>query len=349
MPLVDWRELYAANRAVIEGRRPPMPGLPTSALARPRGRRAPRASSDVGETRREPRGERSGALFVYTPPGSPPATAAPLVVMLHGCTQTPATFAAGAGMNTLADRHRFVVLYPEQTRAANRLGCWNWFLPAHQARDSGEPARIAQATRAMIADRSTWAIDPQRVYVAGMSAGGAMAAVMAASYPDLFAALAVHSGVAYRRATTLRDAYRAMAGGAHSPVALGEAVVGAMGGFARPVPTMVVHGTADRTVSPINGDQVLEQWMVANRLLCAGECDADPRRPSTTAHGRADGGQAYVRSRWTDRRGTLQHEYTRVEGLGHAWSGGAPGGSYTDPRGPSASEAMWDFFRAVAR
>jgi poly(3-hydroxybutyrate) depolymerase len=166
------------------------------------------------------------------------------------------------------------------------------------------------------------------VFVAGLSAGGAMAAILAATYPDLFAAVAVHSGLAYRSATSVAAAFAAMARGGRK--------LATMNDLARPVPSIVIHGSTDRTVAPVNGDQVLAQSMTGTRL--------DIARPTSTTVGRIDGGHAYRRSRWLDGRGALMHESLKVEGMGHAWSGGLPGGSYTDPRGPDASEAIWSFF-----
>jgi poly(hydroxyalkanoate) depolymerase family esterase len=356
MELVDWRELYAANRAVIEGRRPlgdDMPLRRTPARPGPRRLAAPQVpppTKEPGTWARlaYPDGRRERPVHVYTPPGLVVGAPAPLVVMLHGCTQTAATFAAGSLMNRAADRHGFVVAYPEQSRSDNQQGCWNWFAPAHQGRAGGEPRFIAGAARLVMGDAGRWTVDARRVYVAGMSAGGAMAAVMAATHPDLFAAVAVHSGLAFRCATSVGAATTAMTQGAPDPEGQGRAAREAMGHHARPVPAIVVHGTADRIVCPINGEHAVRQAMAANRL--AGQDHAGLRfeRPASRTRHRSDGGLAYTRTRWTDTDGRLVHEYLEVEGLGHAWSGGARGGSYTDPRGPSAAEAIWAFFAAVS-
>jgi poly(hydroxyalkanoate) depolymerase family esterase len=278
---------------------------------------------------------------VHSPAGVEPDTALPLVCMLHGCTQDAASFAAATRMNQAADRHGFAVVYPQQQRGENPQGCWNWFAPGHQTRGAGEPAAIAAVVRELIGTTSPLAIDSRRVFVAGMSAGGAMAAILGATYPDLFAAVAVHSGLAYRSATNVVGAFSAMARGGGDPAPVGE--------LDRPIPSIVLHGTGDRTVVPVNGDQVLVQAMAANRLAAPGRCEFDITRPTATAHGRVDGGHSYEHSRWEDRRGALTHERLTVEGMGHAWSGGLPGGSYTDPRGPDATEAIWRFFAAVAQ
>jgi poly(hydroxyalkanoate) depolymerase family esterase len=353
---IDWRELYASNRAVIEGRRPaPWTGGPGVELPRGLGRGAAGGSlgAPAGLLPAAARGgaaawervEHVGgrAVYVHAPPDLDSGVAAPLVVALHGCTQTPASFSAGSLLNAAADRHGFVVAYPEQRREDNPQCCWNWFTGAHQGRGAGEPAAIAAATRALVADGAGPTIDPGRVFVAGMSAGGAMAAVMAATYPDLFAAVAIHSGVAYGCARSLPAATAAMRNGASDPAALGRTAFAAMGAHARPVPALVIHGTADQIVCPVNGEHVARQWVEANRLA-AGDADGISTAPVAVSEPAGPHGRAATRRAWTDRDGRALVEHLVVEGLGHAWSGGAPGGSYTDPRGPSATEAIWEFF-----
>jgi poly(hydroxyalkanoate) depolymerase family esterase len=336
MKPIDWRELYASNRAAIE-RAGVATSEPATGVAIP-GAWDERTFTVAGRTRR---------ARVHLPAGVERQTAVPLVCMLHGCTQDAASFAAATLMNDAADRHGFVAVYPQQERGDNAQGCWNWFLPGHQARGAGEPASIAAIIRELMGTASPVAIDPRRVFVAGLSAGGAMTAILAAAYPDVFAAVAVHSGLAYRSATSVGAAFTAMARGSEDPMGQGRAAHAAMGDHARPVPSIVVHGSADATVAPVNADRVLQQSMAANRLAAPETCDLDIARPTTTARGRGDGGHAYTRSQWTDRRGVLMHERLVVDGLGHAWSGGAPGGSYTDPRGPDATEAIWRFFAQV--
>jgi poly(hydroxyalkanoate) depolymerase family esterase len=362
MNLIDWQELYAANRAVIEGRRAPgdddgwpvarparsgpghaLPAVPPAALP------APHVSPPVPDERSGGRWERlshegdgrSRHVFLYTPPGLDEAVAAPAVVMLHGCTQGAASFATGTAMNAEADRRGFVVVYPEQSRDANQQGCWNWFQSEQQRRDGAEPSFIAGATRAAIECR---AIDPARVYVAGLSAGGAMASIMAATHPDLFAAVAVHSGLAYGSARTLPAAVAAMRSGAGDPEAMGRAAHAAMGRAARPVPSLVIHGRADQVVCPVNGEEVARQWLAANRLAANGSFDGDFRRPTETSSERGAHGRTVTARRWADRDGRVLQELVEIDGLGHAWSGGTPRGSHTDPRGPSATAAIWEFF-----
>jgi poly(3-hydroxybutyrate) depolymerase len=175
-----------------------------------------------------------------------------------------------------------------------------------------------------------------------------MAAVMAATYPDVFAAAAVHSGLAYGCARDLPGAYQAMTQGGPDPEAQGIAAFVAMGRAARVVPVMVVHGSADQIVSGINAEHTVRQWMATNRLAAGGGYEPDFERPSAAVREHAAGGLAFTRRTWTDAAGRPVQAYLEVDGLGHAWSGGAPGGSYTEPRGPSASEAVWEFFARVS-
>lgn len=276
---------------------------------------------------------------VYVPPDL--ASAAPLLVMLHGCRQDPADLAAGTGVNALADRYGFVVVYPQQTVQHNSRRCWNWFRPGDQARGSGEPAVISA-----IVDRIATATgtDPRRVYVAGMSAGGAMANVLATTYPDRFAAVGVHSGVAFGLATDTGAALAVMRDVEAQPSrADARAALAVMGPDARLVPAVVVHGGADRTVAVANGERVTRQWMLVNRLASEGRYRADFDRPDHEDRRVADEGHGVVIRQWTHRLRVVQ-EHWHVDGLGHAWSGGSTDGSYTDPRGPSATVAMWKFF-----
>ena len=234
---VDWRELYASNRAVIERARGAPVNLPAGV--------GPPEGSDAWDTRTFTVAGQTRRALVHRPAGAEPQTVAPLVCMLHGCTQDAASFAAATLMNDAADRHGFVVVYPQQERGDNAQGCWNWFLPEHQARGAGEPASIAAIVRELMGTASPWAIDPRRVFVAGLSAGGAMAAILGATYPDLFAAVAVHSGLAYRSAASVGAAFTAMARGSDDPVGQGHAAHAAMGDHARAVPSIVVQGSAD--------------------------------------------------------------------------------------------------------
>jgi poly(hydroxyalkanoate) depolymerase family esterase len=266
-------------------------------------------------------GTRGYKLYV---PSTYRGEAVPLVVMLHGCTQSPDDFAAGTRMNALAEEHGVLVVYPGQTPAANAQKCWNWFSPGDQERDQGEPALIAGITRQVMRDH---AIDPARVYVAGLSAGGAAAAIMGATYPDLYAAIGVHSGLACGAARDIPSAFAAMRQGAATPSRSDD-------GGRRIVPTIVFHADQDGTVNPRNGDQVIAQ---AKAAAAAG-------LQARTERGQVPGGHAYSRTLHTDPGGKPILEQWVVHGGGHAWSGGSTAGSYTDPRGPDASREMFRFF-----
>jgi poly(hydroxyalkanoate) depolymerase family esterase len=246
----------------------------------------------------------------------------PLVVMLHGCTQSPDDFAAGTGMNALAEAEGFLVAYPAQSGRANGQRCWNWFQPVDQGRESGEAGIIAGLTRAIIAEHR---VDPSRVYIAGLSAGAAAAVNIARVYPDLYAAVGIHSGLA---AGCARDVSTALTVMRLGPVATADGAVSTVR-----VPTIVFHGESDGTVNPRNGEQALAQ---------AGIDGLTPE----AAEAVSPGGLSYIRTRYADADGRVAVEGWIVRGLGHAWSGGSPAGSYTDPRGPDATRAILDFFRA---
>ena len=269
------------------------------------------------------------AYKLYVPSGAGERLL-PLVVMLHGCTQGADDLAAGTRMNELAESGSFYVVYPEQSASANGQRCWNWFKAEDQRRDRGEPEIIAGITRQVA---TTQQVDTRRIYVAGMSAGGAMAVVMGATYPELYAAVGVHSGLAYGAAHDMPSAFRAMKGGAPDPgqekaraARAAEAV-----DLTRDVPTIVFHGDRDGTVHPRNGEQVLHQW-------------ADGARRATVRGGQVPGGRAFTRSVYLDTGGEPVAERWVVHGAGHAWSGGSQRGSYTDPQGPDASAEMARFF-----
>lgn len=278
---------------------------------------------------------------VYIPSSYQNGTQVPMVVMLHGCTQDPDQFAAGTKMNTIAERENFIVVYPDQPSTENQNKCWRWFLSGHQSRGYGDPAHIAGITQKV---KQTFSIDSERVYVTGLSAGAAMSVIMGATYPDIFAAIGVGAGLEYKAATSELNAYSAMSGGGPDPNQQGTAAYQAMGAYARVVPTIVFHGTSDYTVYPVNGHQVASQWAQTNDLASDGENNIDDT-PDETITGQVTGGRSYTKYIYKDSTGKSIIEKYMIDGMGHAWSGGDVAGSYTDPKGPNASEMMWQFFR----
>ena len=245
----------------------------------------------------------------------------PLVVLLHGCKQDALDFSNGTAMNALAEEHQVMVLYPEQITSANAMRCWNWFEPAHQKAARGEPGMIAALTQKIVQQHGA---DPQRVYIAGLSAGGAMAAVVSSLYPDIFAAVGVHSGLAAGAAQDMVSAFAAMRSGAK--------------GRAAPViPTIVFHGTADKTVHPDNGDHITDAALAALK--------ASGLELVKTQNARGNKGEEKTgRVVYSTADGKPYIENWRIDNGAHAWSGGDAAGSYTDPDGPSASAAMLAFF-----
>ena len=258
-----------------------------------------------GETRR-----RNFKLYV---PASKSSKNSPLLVMLHGCNQNPEDFALGTRMNALAESCGLIVVYPEQPKKANMSGCWNWFNPVHQRRGVGEPSIIAGLTQKII---SEFNCDADRVFVAGFSAGGAMAVIMGECYPDIFSAVGVHSGLAYQSANDIVSAFEAMRG------------VKSKAKTRSKMRTIVFHGDADRTVHASNGEQVAAM------------------HPSSQTEERFTIPQkkSYTRSLERNSKGRSIKEYWVLHGVGHAWSGGSTAGSYTDPKGPDASQEMLRFF-----
>ena len=283
-------------------------------------------------------GTRSYKLFVPAGYWDKPL---PLIVMLHGCTQSPDDFAAGTGMNELAQERGFLVLYPAQAPRSNSSKCWNWFVPGDQRRGAGEPELLAGMTRHIMA---THPVDPARVYIAGLSAGGAMADIMGREYPDLYAAVGIHSGLPQGAASDMVSAFAAMHHGSrpdYEPIRFRPEPQPAAGRTRRvAVPTIVFHGDLDATVHPSNGAQVIDAVLGSagvgeQRVVGTSEKSAAAGRPVTRTVHRRDGaaiGEPSLAEHWV------------VHGAGHAWSGGRPTGSYTDAAGPDASREMVRFF-----
>jgi poly(hydroxyalkanoate) depolymerase family esterase len=261
-------------------------------------------------------GMRSYKLYV---PSTYRGQPVPLIVMLHGCTQDPDDFAKGTQMNELAEEMPFIVVYPAQSQQANPSRCWNWFNEIDQQRDHGEPSIIAGITRHVM---ETHAIDPAQVYVAGLSAGGAMATIMGTLYPDLYAAVGVHSGLPFAAADDLPSAMAAMKGDfkrRHTP--------------GQSLPLIVFHGDQDKVVHPAASDELIAQ----GAMPVATGVVVEP--------GHVPDGHAYTRTLHHRDDGNVHAEHWLVHGGGHAWFGGSADGSYTDARGPNASREMLRFFR----
>jgi poly(hydroxyalkanoate) depolymerase family esterase len=326
-PTIDAKANEAETRVRPRTRRTPS-NLPKNFPAFGPGgslRRAPPSMADmmpdgtsfVEGTYKNAAGSRAYRLFI---PSGYHGQTIPLVIMLHGCTQSPEDFAAGTRMNFIAEEQTCFVAYPAQRADANHAKCWNWFRPSDQRRGGGEPSLIAGITRQIMRDHS---VDSRRVYVAGLSAGAAAAAVMGSTYGDLYAAIGIHSGLACGAATDLPSALIAMKQGAGSE---------AMKGNGPPIPTIVFHGDRDTTVHSNNGDRVVRQSI------------GEMRTNAKVHRGRVPGGHAYTRTVHSDAGGRSILEHWQIHGAGHAWSGGNPAGSYTDPDGPDATRETLRFF-----
>jgi poly(hydroxyalkanoate) depolymerase family esterase len=318
-----------------------LPGLPGTSPRSPEGDIAPAVVPTGGRfverSYTNEAGTRSYKLYV---PSGYIGQEAPLVVMLHGCTQSPNDIAAGTYMNALAEEHIFLVAYPAQAQGANMNKCWNWFKASDQQRGRGEPSLVAGITRQIIDEYN---VADGRVYVAGMSAGGAMAAIMAETYPDLYAAVGVHSGLAPGAAHDMPSAFAAMHQGGPATPRRNVPTATATGESARIVPAIVFHGDHDKTVHPRNADHLLEHYCAAKTTRSRDEAGGSTPG-GMVRQGQVPGGHAYTRTTYRDAGGRDIVERWTVHGLGHAWSGGSSSGSYTDPKGPDASAEMVRFF-----
>ena len=340
--LMQRQDVPSAEAHVIDGtaREVDEPTDTSSAIERPAGDPAERISEPASEISPPSPGEflersfagvaGARAYKVYVPARDIAVSSEPMpmVVMLHGCTQSPDDFAAGTRMNGLADEHGFVVVYPAQSPSANPQKCWNWFRAEDQLRDTGEPAIIAGITREVA---SMYRIDERRIFVAGMSAGAAMAVILGTTYPDLYAAVGAHSGLGYGAARDLPSAFGAMRGAGGSCRSTSHAAT---------VPTIVFHGDGDHTVDARNASAIVEQ---AAARLDRASLKVDVRT------GTAASGRTYRRTNYTDATDRIVVEHWTLHGAGHAWSGGSTAGSFTDPQGPDASKEMIRFFLSLPR
>jgi poly(hydroxyalkanoate) depolymerase family esterase len=273
----------------------------------------------------------------YVPSKYKSGTAMPLVVALHGCTQSAGGFRQLTRWDTLAEAKGFIVVFPQQSKDDNSMKCWNFFQQAHMLRDSGEPAVIAGITRWV---QAHYTINARRIYVGGLSAGGAMSSVMAATYPDVFAAAGIGSGCEYA-ATATCAGYKSA-----DPVTAGQQAYKAMGSHARPMPVVLFEGDKDTTVPPVNAQQIVQQWQVTNDLADGGASGSIPLRASKVTGGSVPGGHAYTVTEYPDGQGKEMLQSWLVNGMGHAWSGGCSCQQFSDPAGPDETGAMYAFFTA---
>ncbi len=283
--------------------------------------------------------------FYYLPAGHDPQQALPLVVVLHGCKQTASEIAKGTQFNMLADAERFIVLYPETEPALNNpYGCWLWWGSQNQKRDSGEPKLIVQMIELL---KRKVRIDSNRVYVTGLSSGAGMSAILASIYPDVFAAMGIHSGLAYGAASSAACGMGVMRNGLSDPEGRGELAYHHQGGYHRVVPAIVFQGTGDTVVDRINADHLVVQLAQMNDLADDGDGrnDSFDNAVDDSESGRTDSGYEYSVYNYRDNRERVVVQKVLVESLQHAWSGGSAEGSYTDPAGPDATTMMWAFFR----
>jgi poly(hydroxyalkanoate) depolymerase family esterase len=278
------------------------------------------------------------AYQLYVPSTYKAGTAVPLVVALHGCTESADQFRTLSRFDDVAEAKGFIVVYPEQSKSANQITCWNWFKTEHLSRDAGEPSLIAGITSWV---QQHYTVDSHRTYVAGLSAGGAMASVMGATYPDLYAAIGVGSGCEYTAGAACAGYQSA------DPEQAGQRAYKAMGAHARPMPFVIFQGDKDTTVPPINAEQDVRAGQVTADWADDGAQNGSvPTLPTKTVNGQVPGGRSYTTKYYSDGHGHELAQLWMVHGMGHAWSGGNPAESYADPTGPNESAAMYDFFES---
>jgi poly(hydroxyalkanoate) depolymerase family esterase len=272
---------------------------------------------------------------LYVPSTYKAGTAVPLIVALHGCTESADVFRQLSALDTIAESKGFIVVYPTQPSSANQQSCWNWFTQANMQRGAGEASIIAGITQQV---QQQYSIDKKRTYVLGFSAGGAMANVMGASYPDLYAAVGSGSGCEY-------NGLPCVGSPGPDPTAAGQAAYKAMGAQARAVPVIVFQGDADTTVVPANGDRIVREWQVTDDLADDGSGNGSiPVAATSTANKQVSGGRSYTVTSYGNGHGGELIQYWVIHGMNHAWSGGCGCEPYSDPSGPSESQAMVDFF-----
>ncbi|WP_322893951.1 MULTISPECIES: PHB depolymerase family esterase [unclassified Yoonia] len=302
-----------------------MPGASKPTTTRAVAPTVPKGAQYLSRQHRSAQGARGYKLYL---PASAPKKPKGLILMLHGCGQDPDDFALGTHMNAVAEKHGLAVAYPAQTRKHNAGGCWNWFGPAHQIRGVGEPAILASLTRKLMRELG---VTRDNVYVAGLSAGGAMAAILVDVYPDVFAAAGIHSGLARGAARDVSSAMGAMRSGAP-----GGSAPAALRATYKPVRRIIFQGDNDGTVHLSN----------AQHLVTAALGD-DPTAARITSNSVRKIG--YTRSDFASNGDLGELELWVLKGAGHAWSGGRVAGSYTDHKGPDASTQMVRFFLAASR
>jgi poly(hydroxyalkanoate) depolymerase family esterase len=274
----------------------------------------------------------------YVPSSYKSGTAVPLVVALHGCTQTADGFRQLTKWDALAEAKGFIVVFPQQSQNNNQLKCWNFFQAAHMQRGTGEPSLIAGITQWV---QQHYTIDAKRTFVNGLSAGGAMSSIMAATYPDVYAAAGIGSGCEYAATAACAGSKSA------DPVQAGKQAYQAMGQYHRPMPVIVFQGDQDTTVPPINAQQLVQQWLVTDDMADDGVANGSiPSAASGATNGRSSAGSNYTRTSYSDGRGGELIQSWLVAGMAHAWSGGCSCQQYSAPSGPDETGAMYDFFLA---